>query len=131
MRYEITVAFSICFLLCSCKDKIYEERINNRELIEGEYYSELRPKDGFSIRGNKIAFFENMVFVSKDIYEFVLIDSMLTDADGEEKIGSYIKRTDLSDTLYTQIDRKTDSIIILNPNVRPEAFKLKTRIIIK
>ncbi len=130
MKYKITV-FSLCFLLSSCRNKVYEERISKIKLMEGEYYSELKPEDGFSIRGNKIAFFKNMVFGSKDIYEFVVVDSMLTDVDGEEKIGSYIKRTDLNDTLYTKIDIKTDSMIIVNPKVKPEVFKLKTRIVIK
>ncbi|TDE01869.1 hypothetical protein [Flavobacterium sandaracinum] len=124
----ITKLILLVFILTSCQNKTYEERINKTKLIEGEYYSELNSQNGISVRENKIAFFEKMKFNSEDIYEYVIVDSILTEGNVENKIGTYLKRTDRKNTLYTKFTKLLDSTIILNRNNQSEEFKLKTRI---
>jgi len=131
MKFKLIIKFFLLINLVSCKNKIYEERINKIKLTEGEYYSELNSEDGISIRENKISFFENMNFNSEDIYQYVIIDSILTEGNVESKIGTYLKRTDHKDTLYTKCEKILDSTIILNRNDKAEKFKLKTRIVFK
>ena len=121
----------LIFILSSWKNKLYEEKISFIKLNEGEYYSELNSENGISVRENKIAFFENMKFSSEDIYEYIIIDSILKDGNIETKIGTYIKRTDFKDTLYTKCEKILDSIIILNRENKTEKFKLKTHIVFK
>lgn len=129
MKAKLLLTISlVIFILSSCKNRVYEERINLIKLNEGEYYSELNSGNGISIRENKIAFFENMKFSSDDIYEYIIIDSILKEGSTETKIGTYLKRTDFKDTLYTKCEKILDSIIILNKDNKPEKFKLKTRI---
>ena len=131
MNFKLTITLVLLIVLVSCKSKIYEERINKIKLTEGEYYSELNSEDGISIRENKISFFENMNFNSEDIYQYVIVDSILTEGNVESKIGTYLKRTDYKDTLYTKCEKILDSTIILNRNDKVEKFKLKTRIVFK
>lgn len=131
MKFKLIIKFVLLIILVSFKNKAYEERINKIKLTEGEYYSELNSEDGISIRENKISFFENMNFNSENIYQYVIVDSMLTEGNVESKIGTYLKRTDHKDTLYTKCEKILDSTIILNRNDKAEKFKLKTRIVFK
>lgn len=131
MKFKLIIKFVLLIILVSCKNKVYEERINKIKLTEGEYYSELNSEDGISIRENKISFFENMNFNSEDIYQYVIVDSILIEGNVESKIGTYLKRTDHKDTLYTKCEKTLDSTIILNRNDKAEKFKLKTRIVFK
>jgi hypothetical protein len=127
----ITTLIFLIFILTACHKKTYEERINKSKLNEGEYYSELNSQNGISVRENKIAFFENMTFNSEDIYEYVIVDSILTEGNVENNIGTYLKRTDRKNTLYTKFEKILDSTIILKRNNQSETFKLKTRIVFK
>lgn len=132
MKYQLLITLILAMItVTSCQNKAYQERINKAKLTKGEYYSELNSENGISIRENKIAFFKNMEFNSDDIYEYVIVDSILIEENVENKIGTYLKRTDRKDTLYTKIEKLLDSTIILNNNNQPETFKLKTRIVFK
>lgn len=132
MKYKLTATLILLmFTIASCKKIAYEERINKTKLIEGEYYSKLNSQNGFSVRENKIAFFEKMEFKSENIYEYIIIDSIITGGNVENKIGTYLKRTNQKDTLYTKFEKILDSTIVLNRNNLSEVFKLKTRIVFK
>ena len=131
MKSKLTLLFLLILIFSSCENKIYKERINKMKLSEGEYYSELNSENGISIRKNKIAFFEKMEFNSENIYEYVIVDSIVAEGNIENKIGTYLKRTNLKDTLYSEFEKVQDSTIILNRSDKAEKFKLKTRIVFR
>lgn len=117
-------------LLVENKEKIIKfSRLKKNEVfLKGEWISNLDSSSGISVRKNKLAFFKNMTFESKDIYKYEILDSFHKTLKKEIFIGEFLKIMDYSDTVYHQIIKRNDSIIMLKMGVnRIETFKLKTK----
>ena len=72
-----------------------------------------------------LAFFENMKFPGDSVYSYKVVDSISIVGTLENKIGTYMKRMNLSDTLYSEIIDFTDSTLTLKKNDGIEIYKLK------
>ena len=115
------------FLLISCKTepKKYAEINNSTEFKKGEWISNKDSLSGISIRKGMLAFFEDMQFVADSIYDYKVVDSISISGNLDNKIGTYLKRMNLSDTLYSEIKEITDSTLTLKRNNGIEIYKLK------
>ncbi|WP_298481473.1 hypothetical protein [uncultured Maribacter sp.] len=114
-------------LLTSCKTetKSHEEIENPTEFKKGEWISDRDSLNGVSIRKGKLAFFENMKFVADSIYDYKVVDSVSITGTRKNNIGTFIKRMNLSDTLYSEIIDFTDSSLTLRKDNEIKKYKLK------
>jgi hypothetical protein len=114
-------------LLTSCKTetKKYVEIENPTVFKNGEWISNKDSLSGISIRKGVLAFFKNMEFVADSIYDYKIVDSISIIGNQKVRIGTYIKRTNLSDTLYSEIKELTDSTLTLKKNKVIEIYNLK------
>jgi hypothetical protein len=117
----------ILILLISCKTepKKLVEIENPTEFKEGEWISNKDSLNGISIRKGMLAFFENMKFPGDSIYDYKVVDSISIIGDKKNKIGTYIKRMNFTDTLYVEIIDFTDSTLTLKKQNETEIYKLE------
>tara|TARA_R110000823_G_scaffold314961_1_gene445146 strand:- start:186 stop:569 length:384 start_codon:yes stop_codon:yes gene_type:complete len=117
----------IILILISCKTetKTYAEIENQTKFKNGEWISNKDTLSGISIRKEMLAFFENMKFPGDSVYSYKVVDSISIVGTLENKIGTYMKRMNLSDTLYSEIIDFTDSTLTLKKNDGIEIYKLK------
>lgn len=123
-------ANTMMLLSCNLKDPkpLKFTKPNEQKLLTaGEWVSNTDSMYGISIRENKMAFFKNMQFSSKDIHEYELIDFIYKFSDREDKVGEYILSKDFKDTIYYQIINKSDNSLTLKVNKKTEMFKLKQK----
>jgi len=131
-KYSIfTLALNIIILgSCNMKEdkseaSKFSKSNKQRTILPGEWISDIDPKYGISIRDNKMAFFKNMEFSSEDIYNYELIDSLYKFSNRENVVGTYLLAKDLTDTIYYQVIKRSDSSLTLKVNNRLETFNLK------
>ncbi len=128
MQYKFTFKIGIIFLLltsCKTETKSHEEIENPTEFKKGEWISDRDSLNGVSIRKGKLAFFENMKFVADSIYDYKVVDSVSITGTRKNNIGTFIKRMNLSDTLYSEIIDFTDSSLTLRKDNEIKKYKLK------
>jgi hypothetical protein len=126
MRYYLTFGIIIIFLFsCQTENKTYYEIENPAKLKSGEWINQKDSLSGISIRKQMLAFYENNKFTADSVYEFIVIDSISVVGKRENKIGTYIKRMNSTDTLYSKINKFTDSTLTLKKHNRTEIYKLK------
>ncbi len=125
-----TLTFGIgilILLLTSCKSEPikYSEIENPTEFEKGEWISNKDSLSGISIRKGMLVFFENMKAPGDSIYDYKVVDSVCIIGNKKDKIGTYIKKTNLRDTLYVEIVEFTDSTLTLKKNNGTETYNLK------
>ncbi|WP_299677147.1 hypothetical protein [uncultured Tenacibaculum sp.] len=117
----------ITLILISCKSEPikYSEIENSTEFKKGEWISNKDSLSGISIRKGILAFFENMKFPGDSIYDYKVVDSIKLTGYRKEKIGTYIKKMNLWDTIYVEVTEFTDSTLTLKMNNGMETYNLK------
>mgnify|MGYP007014079374 CR=1 FL=1 len=126
MKKIITIGL-IIFLLISCQEEFqtYSEINNPTEFKNGEWISGTDSLSGISFRKSKLAFFENMGFPGDSVYDYRIVDSISSIRGVKNKIGTYLKRMNLYDTLYLKIIEYSDSSLTLNKTNGIETYILK------
>ena len=121
--FLLTLAFS-----CNKNVKIIKTEIPSKIQIlrEGEWKKSADSLSGISIREDKLAFFKNMNFSSKDIYKYKITDSIYTVDDKIVKKDNYLKLIDYNDTIYYRVKIVTESISILSKD-KKGIYILKTK----
>ncbi len=126
MKYYLTFGIIIIFLIsCQTENKTYSEIENTAEFKSGEWINQENSLNGISIRKDRLAFYENNKFAADSVYKFSVVDSISIVGKSESKIGTYIKRMNPTDTLYSKIIEFTDSTLTLKKQNRTEIYKLK------
>lgn len=125
-----TIIFGITIsilLLSSCKEdpKQYAEIKNLMDFKTGEWINDKDSLSGISIRKGMLAFFENMQAPGDSIYDYRVVDFISILGNRKEKIGTYLKKMNLRDTLYVELIEFTDSTITLKKNNDIEIYRLK------
>ena len=110
---------------CQTENKTYSEIENTAEFKSGEWINQENSLNGISIRKDRLAFYENNKFAADSVYKFSVVDSISIVGKSESKIGTYIKRMNPTDTLYSKIIEFTDSTLTLKKQNRTEIYKLK------
>ena len=128
MSKTLTFVIGILILIlnsCKSEPNKYSEIENSTEFKRGEWISNKDSLSGISIRKGMLAFFENMKFPGDSIYDYKVVDSISVNGNRKVKIGTYIKKMNLWDTLYVEITEFTDSTLTLKMNNGTETYKLK------
>ena len=126
MKYYLTFGIIIIFLIsCQTENKTYSEIENTAEFKSGEWINQENSLNGISIRKDRLAFYENSKFAADSVYKFSVVDSISIVGKSESKIGTYIKRMNPTDTLYSKIIEFTDSTLTLKKQNRTEIYQLK------
>lgn len=115
----------ILLISCETEPKKLVEIDNPTEFKEGEWISNKDSISGISIRKGMFAFFENMKFPGDSIYDYKVVDSISIIGDKKDKIGTYLKRMNFTDTLYVEIIHFTDSTLTLKKQNETEIYKLE------
>ena len=105
--------------------KNYVETENPTEFKRGEWVSERDSLKGISIRKGKLAFFENLKFTADSIYDYKVVGSVSIVGTQKNNIGTFIKRMNLSDTLYSEIIEFTYNTLRLKKDNKIELVLIK------
>ena len=117
----------LIILLTSCQKETTKkiEIENPIEFKSGEWVSSKDSLSGISIRKELLVFYENNKFEGDDVDNYLVVDSIKMVGTRKSKIGTYLKRINLSDTLYSEIVKYSDSSLTLKKNNGIVIYKLK------
>ena len=124
MNIKLTL-LAISFLIIGCESKVQKiSRLSsNQTLGNGEWLDSSDTLNGISIRGNRIAFFENMTYTIDQAREYYIIDSIYQEKEYSRKIGEYIIAKGERDTVVFKIDKRNEkSIVLLDSTLIPKVF---------
>ena len=125
MKKSTLLFITISLLFLSCKKETIKLSKNNpnQNLGNGEWLDSSDTLNGISVRKNKIAFFEKMVFNSEDILKYHIVDSIYKVNDVEKKVGEYLLIEMISDTLiYKIVERNKKAIVLKDPKQIPKIY---------
>ena len=105
--------------------KIYSEIESPIEFSEGLWISKKDSLKGISIIKGQLAFFENMTFPGDSIYDYKVVDSISKIRNRQDKIGTYIKKMNLWDTVYVEIIDFKENLLTLKQNNDIETYRLE------
>jgi hypothetical protein len=109
-----TLIANVIFLV-SCDKKVqkFSKPNSDQNLGNGEWKDSSDTLNGISVRGNKIAFFKNMVFNSDQINEYQIIDSIYKIDNNDKKSGEYLLITNSRDSVIFKISKRDKKSILL------------------
>lgn len=113
MKQIVLFLLFTVFFSCKPHDDVRSAEISFTKLLrEGEWKDASDSTRGVSVRENKLAFFKAMAFNSADIYDYVIVDSLLKkDGEAFKSTGEYLLLTRGKDSLRYRI-LKHDSLTL-------------------
>lgn len=113
-KYTLTFVL-ISILAIGCEKEIvkFSKLSTNQNLGRGEWLDSSDTLNGISIRENRIAFFEKMVFNADQISNYHIMDSIYKKDNSEKKVGEYLFVEKNSDTLVYRILKRDKKAILL------------------
>ena len=79
---------------------------------------------GITVRKGILGFFENWQITADSIYDYKIIDSVRITKNSKITVSTFLKRTNEQDTLYSEIIKHNDSIIILKKKQQFDHYRL-------
>ena len=113
-------------LLNSCQDKneTYGEIIVNKKFAENLWINTSDSLSGATFLKNQVVFFNDMKFEGDSIYDYLIVRKIKFKNSDTIFLGQYLKRINISDTLYNEIIRINDTSFTIKRNHKIETFVL-------
>lgn len=124
-KFNFCVLIIVALILACKQNKItIIEKETERTFLKGEWLMEKDTTQGITVRKGILGFFENWQITADSIYDYKIIDSVRITKNSKITVSTFLKRTNEQDTLYSEIIKHNDSIIILKKKQQFDHYRL-------
>lgn len=124
-KFNFCVLIIVALILACEQNKItIIEKETDRTFLKGEWLMEKDTTQGITVRKGILGFFENWQITADSIYDYKIVDSVRITKNSKITVSTFLKRTNEQDTLYSEIIKHNDSIIILKKKQQFDHYRL-------